>query len=169
MLRVALAVALLVPGVARAQRPLAIEVARVCYLEATFRESDCVAMWHVARKRAALARQLPLGADVDAEVIVATLDRYSAIGASNERARTVRVFPDADVDGMGAVWNMRWARLRELAREVVAGEHADPCPAAIHWGGTIDPPRGSMVPARCMGDTANVFYAVRHVLREVRR
>jgi len=51
--------------------------------------------------------------------------------------------------------------LVELAGRLLAGELADPCPRALHWGGRgIDAPHGRMVPAACSQPTANRFYAL---------
>ena len=93
--------------------------------------------------------------------LMAMLERYSAIGANNPRAREVRTYPWGDVPGKSARFNERWAELHELVTEVLAGEHKDPCPRALHWGGPgIDEPRGRMVPAKCAAPTANTFYAL---------
>jgi len=86
--------------------------------------------------------------------------RYSAIDARNPRAREVKRYPWGDVPGKGAGFNHRWQRLREVVSEFADGKHDDPCPRAEHWGGSMDKPRGGMVPARCSMRTANTFYAV---------
>ena len=139
---------------------LALDVARVCYLEASFREADCITIFHVARKRAAAERGIGLETVTVVEV-VAMLVNYSAINARNPRAEEVREYANEDVASKGRKWNTRWARLRTLSFELCEGRHPDPCPAARHWGGTMDPPRGGMIPARCAAATANTFYAVR--------
>jgi hypothetical protein len=125
--------------------------ARACYIEATFRESDCVALLWVARKRAERSQREWL----------AMLSDYSAVHADNPRAKEVRAFPWGDVAGKTTRFNRNWKRLRELVIEVASGQHADPCPRAQHWGGSMDDPHGRMVPARCSIVTANTFYAVR--------
>ena len=125
--------------------------ARICYLEASFRESDCIALLWVAKKRASRVDRPWL--DV--------LRDYSAINASNERARRVRAFPWGDIDGRSDVFNRSWERLRELVTEFAEGKHKDPCPRAEHWGGTMDHPHGRMVKARCAAATVNTFYAVK--------
>jgi hypothetical protein len=127
--------------------------ARVCYLEATWRESDCIALLYVAQKRAARVGRPWL--DV--------LSDYSTVHASNERAREARSFPWGEVPGKPASFNRRWERLRALVVEFASGQHRDPCPRAEHWGGKMDRPRGNMVKARCAASTANTFYAVRAV------
>ena len=125
--------------------------ARACYLEASFSESDCVALLWVARKRAERSHR---------EWIDLLLE-YSTVMAHNDRAELVRSFPWGDVPGRSAVWNRDWKRLRELVVEVASGQHEDPCPRAQHWGGSMDSPHGRMIPARCARATANTFYAVR--------
>ena len=125
--------------------------ARTCYLEASFRESDCVALLFVAQKRASRVNRPWL--DV--------LRAYSAINANNPRAKEVREYPWGDIPGKPDPFNARWLRLRELVSEVADGRHTDPCPRAEHWGGSMDHARGRMVPARCAASTANIFYAVK--------
>jgi hypothetical protein len=125
--------------------------ARACYVEATFRETDCLALLWVARKRAERAQNEWLD----------MLSAYSAVHANNPRAKEVRAFPWGDVPGKSKVWNRRWQRLRELVVEFASGQHADPCPRAQHWGGTMDHPQGRMIPARCSAVTVNTFYAVK--------
>lgn len=127
--------------------------ARVCYLEATWRESDCIALLYVAQKRAARVGRPWL--DV--------LSDYSTVHAKNARAVEVRSFPWADIAGKSDVFNRRWARLRALVVEFDSGQHIDPCPRAEHWGGKMDRPRGNMIKARCAASTVNTFYAVRAV------
>jgi hypothetical protein len=129
--------------------------ARVCYLEATWRESDCVALLYVAKKRATRAGRSWL--DV--------LREYSAINARNARATEIRTYPWGDVPNMPESFNRRWQRLRELVTEFTQGKQSDPCPRAEHWGGTMDHPRGRMIPARCAAATANTFYAIKKLTK----
>lgn len=125
--------------------------ARACYIEATFRAADCVALLWVARKRAERSDREWLD----------LLSEYSAIHANNPRAKEVRAFPWGDVTGKSKVWNKQWKRLRDLVVEFASGQQPDPCPRAQHWGGSMDAPHGRMVPARCSAVTVNTFYAVR--------
>lgn len=125
--------------------------ARACYIEATFRESDCIALLWVARKRAERSDRNWLE----------LLSDYSAVHANTPRAKEVRGYPWGDVEGKTTVWNRQWHRLRELVVEFASGQHADPCPRAQHWGGSMDSAHGRMIPARCSVVTANTFYAVR--------
>jgi hypothetical protein len=125
--------------------------ARACYLEASFRESDCVALMFVAQKRANRVNRSWI--DV--------LRAYSALDAKNARAKEIRQYPWGDIPGKPEPFNQRWLRLRELVSEFADGLHTDPCPRAEHWGGSMDHARGRMVPARCAASTANIFYAVK--------
>ena len=125
--------------------------ARACYLEATFREADCIALLWVARKRAERSQR----------EWIELLSDYSAIHANNPRAKEIRDYPWGDVAGKTRTWNRQWQRLRQLVVEVASGQHRDPCPRAQHWGGSMDNPHGRMVPARCSAITVNTFYAVK--------
>jgi hypothetical protein len=129
----------------------AVWAARACYLEASFREADCIALLYVARKRAERVSR----------PWFAVLRDYSAIDADNPRAREVREYPWGDIPGKPAAFNARWERLRQLVVEVASGQRQDPCPRAEHWGGKMDKPQGRMVPARCAVSTANTFYTLR--------
>jgi hypothetical protein len=150
-------IALFVSGTAQAELAHeedpthAIWAARACYLEASFREADCIALLHVARKRAERVSR----------PWFEVLREYSAIDANNPRAREVRDYPWGDIPGKPAKFNARWEKLRNLVVEVASGQRTDPCPRAEHWGGKMDKPQGRMVPARCAVSTANTFYTLR--------
>lgn len=160
MRRIALVLALVSSDVAHAQSDEervervvaeALVVAQVCFLEAGWREADCRAMASVARKRAA----------IDGRHWLVMLRDYSALDVKwKARPRAVRQFVWGDVAGHSQRWNDRWARLRALALRIVQRDYDDPCPSAMHWGGTMDPPRRGMIRARCARPTANTFYAV---------
>lgn len=124
--------------------------ARTCYVEASFRSDDCVALLWVMHKRAKRAGRPWLD----------MLRDYSAINADTKRANEARAFPWGDVPAKPDSFNRQWGKLRDLVAEFAEGKLADPCPRAYHWGGTMDPARGRMVRARCAVTTANTFYAV---------
>lgn len=90
--------------------------ARACYLEASFRKHDCLAILHVAKKRA----------DRVGRFWVDVLTQYSALGANNPRAREVREYPWSDIEGKPAAFNRRWRLLRALVVEFASGQHTDP-------------------------------------------
>lgn len=126
-----------------------LSAARVCYAEAEFRQADCIAILHVARKRAERT-----GRSWQAE-----LWRYSSLRRSHgPRARWVRHLPDGDVRGKGAAWNTRWRDLRGLIARFDAGLLEDPCPNAFGWGGPMDSRRPGQVRVRCAVKMANWFY-----------
>jgi hypothetical protein len=125
--------------------------ARACYLEATWRESDCVALLYVTRKRARRAERPWLD----------MLHDYSAIDAKTPRAEETRAFPWGDIPNKSARFNRRWQRLRNLVVEFAQGRHPNPCPHAVHWGGTMDHAKGRMVRARCAVPTVNTFYVLK--------
>lgn len=130
----------------------ALWLARVCHLEAAWREADCAAIYWIARKRAR-------GGDW-----LAQLRAYSALDKQRTaRAREIRRYPWGDVEGKGKRWNRRWRAQRQYALRLVRGEVADPCPEATDWGGVEDVPRARHVLARCSGQehTANRLYFVR--------
>jgi hypothetical protein len=53
----------------------------------------------------------------------------------------------------------RWARVRQRVDAWASGKFRDPCPTALHWGGTMDVPYSNWRPARC-GATKNIFYTI---------
>lgn len=133
---------------AHANALVTLHLARICKLEAEARLTDCTALYHIGRKR--------FGDDW-----LAGLLRYSKLyQRTTPRARRIATAPAGPIPGASKRENARWAKLRQHAAELVAGEHPDPCPRAIHWGGTMDVPRAGTVPATCaaQGQTANVLY-----------
>lgn len=80
---------------------------------------------------------------------LAMLERYSTLARSrSRRARRIRAQEPP-------------AELVTLAGELLRGEHADPCPLAIGWGGRDDGVQAHQRPVACNVQTANWFYAVR--------
>lgn len=138
-----------------------ITAAHACFVEASWSETDCAALLHVARKRAARRGHSWLQ----------ELLRYSALHTRSARVLEVLTWPDADVPGRSTTWNLRWSHLRRYAARVLAGEVPDPCPAATQWGGLALPTdaaraaravkQGRWIPARCAARTANAFFAER--------
>lgn len=57
-----------------------------------------------------------------------------------------------------------WRRVRELVQAWGKGELEDPCPEALHWGGTTDRPRRYWKAIEC-GITKNTFYRHRDHFR----
>ena len=54
----------------------------------------------------------------------------------------------------------RWKNARKLVDDWQAGRVKDPCPKALHWGGTMDKPAGHWYPVSC-GRTRNIFYGIK--------
>lgn len=124
----------------------ALQLARVCLLEADLSYSDCTAIGYVIRKR---SQRLGVS-------FVDMLNRYSAINRDNARARRIRSY-GTEVPELGA----RWAALRSHARAVLRGQALDPCAGkAEHWGGVMDAPWPGLRRVRCTPATVNIFYRV---------
>jgi hypothetical protein len=54
----------------------------------------------------------------------------------------------------------RWREVRDRVERFARGTLLDPCPRAIHWGGTMDPDHGWRR-VRCYEPTHNRFYRLR--------
>ena len=54
---------------------------------------------------------------------------------------------------------VRWKRVRQRVENWASGKFQDPCPRALHWGGTMDRPYANWRPTRC-GTTRNIFYSI---------
>ncbi len=69
--------------------------------------------------------------------------------------------PEQGVHGVYAkpVHVQRWRQLRQRVELWAEGRVADPCRAAMHWGGTMDRPHRAWKPVTC-GATKNIFYRV---------
>ena len=137
-------------------------VARACWIEAEFRANDCIATTWIAKKRAPILKVSWPQA----------MKMYSAIMKKNPRAAKARTFPWGNVSGMTVSFNEKWHALLELVKQIANNEHADPCPDAKHWGGTIDPQKSFMYKAQCktsqitlskldIEPLANTFYGVK--------
>lgn len=137
----------------------ALLVAQVCFLEATWRRTDCAAIVGVARVRA--ARQ---GIEW-----TAALRSHSALDGPSPRSRLVRSYT---LD-QGSQPSARWLEHVAFAGNVAAGRVPTPCPGASLWGSPYLQAdimriqrcmsRGTCAIARCSEPTANMF------LREVSR
>lgn len=127
----------------------ALVLAQACHVEATWRKSDCSAIYHLAKRKGGTGWS-------------SWLLQYSALRKNRtRRAAEIAEWPWGDIPRQTDPHNKRWGEQRQYALELIAGLHADPCPKARHWGGPdIDPPRGRMVPVVCEPRTANVFYAL---------
>jgi hypothetical protein len=85
---------------------------------------------------------------------------YSApLRVDSERARAVQALrwgqdPSRGFYGRHA---RRWDRIQRLVEKFGAGKLRDPCPSALHWGGTTDTARPGWIIVQC-GATRNTFY-----------
>jgi hypothetical protein len=135
-------------------------LAQVCWLEATFRLTDCAAI-HYAIKRRAERAGWPYEK---------MLTRYSAIDSGTARAQAALALPDGDVPAWTAKQNGAWRNVRDVAAGALAGDVRDPCKGSTGWGGPaiegdrkrIDAAVASRRAVVVQCDTANVF------MREVR-
>ncbi len=125
-------------------------LARVCKLEAEGSAADCDAIYWIGRKRFR-------GSWLDGLLLYSRL--YSR---DNDRAQRIARLPWGPIPGASKRENRQWARIRARAAALVAGKRPDPCPRAVHWGGTVDSPRGRQIPATCaaQGRTKNTLYVV---------
>lgn len=139
-------------------RPEHVVAASVCWLEASFSETDCAALLHALLRRA----------ERSDTSFVDMAYRYSALRRTHERAVLARQLPDGDEPTWNTAVNRSWAKLRLLAKGVLEGTVADPCPRSTQWGGMKlkhDVRRaqaavaaGRWVEAKCAGQTANTFF-----------
>jgi hypothetical protein len=135
-----------------------LDLARACWVEASFSLPDCGAIRGAIARRAARAGW----------TFARMLHAYSALDAKSERAAFARQLPDGDEPSWEGVDNARWEELRTLADRV-----EDPCAPAVHWGGLTLPTdheralravrAGKWERVRCSAPTRNSFF------REIRR
>lgn len=132
-------------GKAHAQDSTVETAARICYLEAQWRKTDCAAILWSASKRS--------GAPLGSASWKRALASYSANAMRRSIDKRLRL-------GAAFVSSARWQAHLQFVARVLSGDVADPCPHAYHFGGSMDHARGRMVPARCSERTANTFYAL---------
>jgi len=138
-------------------------LARALIAEAgwTATQTEYVAIAWVLRKRARASGRSPY---VTVRTYCAGLGRH----ARTRRQRWVRELP-ADGETRPEHWpdtaswrrhRPRWQRVLQLVEEWAAGEHPDPCPRAVHWGGDMDAPKGRMRAVCARLPTGNTLYGV---------
>lgn len=136
---------------------VSLQLARACWLEATWSLSDCAAIHGVIKRRAERA-----GWTYERMLLA-----YSALDAQTDRAAVARALPDGDVPGWTAKDNGRWSNLRDVARGAIDGDVPTPCQGATQWGGSRLPrdherivrnvQAGRWRVLRCSRPTANTF------------
>ncbi len=83
------------------------------------------------------------------------IELYSAsLRSDSPRSEWIRALPWGPFAG---AYEHRWARVQKLVHGWGAGLVKDPCPLAMHWGGTMDRPSRRWSPVSC-GLTRNIFY-----------
>lgn len=140
-----------------------VDLARVCVSESGFRDTnDCAAIGHLLVRR---AERLHI---TFAEMI----RRYSTRAFDEQRTDRRRWIPFLSAslsEPRGWPVGLSWERYRDawearigLARRVLSGATADPCPGSDHWGGAMDDHRvpDSWRRAVCAGVTLNRFWIV---------
>lgn len=122
--------------------------------EADWHTPDHVALAWVLAKRWDLYRRNRKPIEFSAYIRM-----YSApLKTRSRRARWVQSLPWAPLPNLR--YRQRWERVRTTVRKWGAGRLSDPCPRALHWGGTMDQPQGHWFPVNC-GRTRNIFYGIR--------
>jgi hypothetical protein len=123
--------------------------ARACYAEATWSMTDCSALLHVIRKRAAKSHWS----------FLKMLKRYSVVnwlrGANGHRTGALQL---ASNKNQTEKWNQNWQQLVSHVTAVFADTVSDPCPRADHWAAAWYTPRSPMRRVQCTQKVANAFW-----------
>lgn len=123
--------------------------ARACYAEATWSTSDCSALLHVIRKRAAKSHWS----------FLKMLKRYSAANwLRGERGRQTASLILANNRHQSERWNESWKQLVNHVTAVLTDTVNDPCPRADHWAAASYTPRSPMRRVQCTAKVANAFW-----------
>ncbi len=156
------------PTAAFAQDPPELTLARTCFVEGGFSETDCAAIVGTLRNQAwwlagGKRRVTP------AEIV----DRawaYSAIKKYSDRIRFALQLPAGDELTWNAATNRLWAKIRKVVVDVLAGRRRNPCRGATHWNARNLPREaqraidavaaGKWRAITCTLETKNAFYTV---------
>jgi hypothetical protein len=135
-------------------------LARTLVAEADWHTPDHAAIAHVLVKRWRIAsgpRGLLHGIRFEDFV-----REYSALWKPEHtnRKRGIRALPWGPFPERSQWGGGRWDVVRKWVEKWGTGRVNDPCPKALHWGGTMDRPAGHWHPVSC-GRTRNIFYLVR--------
>ena len=122
--------------------------ARSCYAEATWSETDCAALLHVIRKRAARFKW----------PFLKMLRAYSVKNWINGHGKQAGQLKLGVNTGLDKAWNESWHKLVLHVVDVLNGRVQDPCPVADHWAAMTYAPRSPMRRVRCELPTANQFW-----------
>jgi hypothetical protein len=123
--------------------------ARSCYAEATWSITDCSALLHVIRKRAAKSHW----------PFLKMLKRYSVVnwlrGARGKQTGALKLTNNRS---QTEKWNRNWQQLVSHVTAVFADSVSDPCPRADHWAATFYTPRSPMRRVQCTQKVENAFW-----------
>lgn len=130
----------------------ALNLARICKLEAEAKLADCTAIYHIGIKRYGEERWL-----------TGLLDYSRLMKRSNPRARRIATLPWGSIRARGREAR-DWILIQQHALALLHGLWPDNCPEAMDWNcpgcGTQGP---RQVPATCAAQeqTANTLYRLR--------
>jgi hypothetical protein len=123
--------------------------ARACYAEATWSITDCSALLHVIRKRAAKSHWS----------FLKMLKRYSAANwIGSEKGKQTAVLTLASNKHQSEKWNQNWLQLVSHVTAVLSDTVSDPCPRADHWAAASYVPRSPMRRVQCTKKVENAFW-----------
>jgi hypothetical protein len=130
-----------------------ITLARAMVGEADWHEPDHVAIAFVLarRFRTHQLNRAPMSFERYIQLYAASLR------SDSPRSQWVQSLPWGPMPGP---YEQRWDRVRRLVTAWGEGRVKDPCPKALHWGGTMDRPSRRWSPISC-GMTRNIFYTHR--------
>jgi hypothetical protein len=123
--------------------------ARACYAEATWSITDCSALLHVIRKRAAKFNW----------PFLKMLKRYSVVNwLKSAKGHATSALTLSNNKNQSAEWNRNWEQLVSHVVAVLGDSVSDPCPRADHWAAPYYVPRSPMRRVQCAAKVANAFW-----------
>lgn len=146
-----------------------LHLAQVVVGEADWRKADHIAIAWVLAKRWVMFQRSEKYDPATQDFSWFIMNYSSTMKISKERARRIRQLPWADParphsDNVNLDrYTRNWAKVRDTVTQWSNGQYPDPCPKALHWGGTMDNPdkirRPGVVwePVSC-GPTRNIYY-----------
>lgn len=144
-----------------------------------WQEHDCAGiLWVIVKRYRRVADRNyrdPVSGGLRLWMWVDMLREYASVGQPkpgykmSQKQYEIRAFPWGNLEALpGHVrrkspkmplerFNDQWANLRDLVVRWGAGEIADPCPKADHWGGRMDRGGTSWKVVKCTEKTSNTF------------
>ena len=134
-----------------------VTLARALVGEADWNTPDHIAIAWVLAKRWKFAEHARPGSASFSQVIRS----YAApLKTKSDRTAWVQTLPwDAPLTGALVPYTKHWDKVKRVVTAWSSGRIKDPCPRAVHWGGTMDQPAKRWRPVDC-GLTRNIFYSV---------